>query len=1057
MSGPSWSAPNWSTPADLGNPVAWSDAGLGGQGGSGQRVSGGVRYTVGPTLGSGGMGRVLLGHDPVLQRELAVKEALTPAAAGRLCREARLLARLDHPSIVAIYDADLQVPWFAMRLVRGATLSEAIARSADLDARLRLLRHLLSACEGVAHAHAAGIVHRDLKPDNILVSDLGETQVLDWGLAADLAERPADATDNSAESEPLDGQMTTAGSVLGTPRYLSPEAARGEPLDRRADVWSLGVLLWQTLVGANPWGNCQVPEMLARLRRGESPVPQDDEQALALAGPGLPLELLAVARWATAADPNQRYADARAMAADLEAWLDGRHVSAHRYTRGQLFWRAVKTLRLPLTVGAVALVVVAAVLAVATQRVVQERDTAQTALIASQRAQAGLSAAQALAAVEAGRGPEAEQAAAQALHGAVGQADAAVARGVVAQLAAGPRVALLQARTLPGCREAVVAEDGREVLCRGDGGLALWPAGADAPRWKVALGLQNAVLPPLDATESADRLVVQTGNDLVQVLRRSDGQPVGSAVPAGGPKPLRLARGVAAQSYGPRLALTDLASGRQQVLPACGGAGLLVEAVAPHHRDGWWMLCSDGSLRLINGDGERTVAQTPLRAPLANATALQVNEAGIAWIGSSKGHVLRVDAAAASPPSTAPLADLNDPTLRAAAEAGLARPMSSLIRELEPVGPWLAVRGDRGEVRLVDPQSLKVVAQLPGSAHGNLVAVALGKSDQLVSGGPAVQRWQVPALGAPSLLEVAERRSVTGVCRLRDGVVVGQGPGDVEKFDALTHAPLWRSRWQSGVIKAVACDRERDTVWAVGMTDHAVVQLSGRDGRRLGQSPLAAPARRLLAREGGWLAASFVGGLWSGGAPGAAGSAPDAPQLLGEANADWTDLDGGDTGANATACAVEGRSGEVAAIRGKTLQRLAILPGTRTCAIPRDGGVVIASDERVQWLRPSGPVWTQPLAARPADLAVDGDIAAVALLDGSTQVLRLSDGQLVAHLSGHGERVAALLFDPFEPAILWTASWDGSLRRWHGSAWREPAQKLVDAANLRWGSQAETR
>ena len=116
------------------------------------------------------MGRVLLGHDPVLHREVAVKEALVPGAAGRLRREAQLLARLDHPSIVAIYDADLQVPWFAMRLVRCATLSEAITRSADLQARLKLLRHLLSACQGVAHAHAVGIVHRDLKPDNILVS-----------------------------------------------------------------------------------------------------------------------------------------------------------------------------------------------------------------------------------------------------------------------------------------------------------------------------------------------------------------------------------------------------------------------------------------------------------------------------------------------------------------------------------------------------------------------------------------------------------------------------------------------------------------------------------------------------------------------------------------------------------------------------------------------------------------------------------------------------------------------------------------------------------------------
>src|SRR5262249_31591752 len=139
-------------------------------------------------IARGGMGRVVEATDMVLGRVVAVKEALATGAEAkrRFARETRITARLEHPSIVPVYDAGIGpagTPFYVMRKVTGRPLERLVREATTLDQRLALLPHVVAAANAVAHAHRRGVIHRDIKPANILVGELGETIVIDWGLA----------------------------------------------------------------------------------------------------------------------------------------------------------------------------------------------------------------------------------------------------------------------------------------------------------------------------------------------------------------------------------------------------------------------------------------------------------------------------------------------------------------------------------------------------------------------------------------------------------------------------------------------------------------------------------------------------------------------------------------------------------------------------------------------------------------------------------------------------------------------------------------------------------
>ena len=229
-------------------------------------------FTITAQIGVGGMGEVYQATDTNLKRQVAIK-VLPAAVAGdadrlaRFQREAEVLAALNHPNIAAIYGLEKTPDFTAlvMELVEGDDLSQRIARGAlPIDEALPIAKQIAEALEA---AHEQGIVHRDLKPANIKVRPDGTVKVLDFGLAK--AMEPAAASSAEAMNSPtLSLHATQAGIILGTAAYMSPEQASGKPVDKRADVWSFGVVLLEMLTGQRLFDGETVSHTLADVLRG---------------------------------------------------------------------------------------------------------------------------------------------------------------------------------------------------------------------------------------------------------------------------------------------------------------------------------------------------------------------------------------------------------------------------------------------------------------------------------------------------------------------------------------------------------------------------------------------------------------------------------------------------------------------------------------------------------------------------------------------------------------------------------------------------------------------
>jgi tetratricopeptide (TPR) repeat protein len=298
-----------------------------------------LHYRLEGEFARGGMGRILLARDRRLDRPVALKEVHPEAGPGahrRFVREALVTARLQHPSIVPVYEAGRWpdgLPFYAMKLVEGRSLQAVVLGARDLGARLALLPHLIAVADAVAYAHGQRVVHRDLKPANVLVGPFGETVVVDWGLARVLDEPEAAFHDGPDAAVP-DGR-TVAGTVLGTPHYMPPEQARGAPADERSDVYALGAMLYFLLTGAPPHAGTTHEEVLASAaaRRPE---------AVERREPEAPADLVAIVRKAMEPAPERRYPTARELAEDLRRFQTGQLVSAYRYSTRELLRRFVR-------------------------------------------------------------------------------------------------------------------------------------------------------------------------------------------------------------------------------------------------------------------------------------------------------------------------------------------------------------------------------------------------------------------------------------------------------------------------------------------------------------------------------------------------------------------------------------------------------------------------------------------------------------------------------------------------------------------------------------------
>jgi serine/threonine protein kinase len=270
----------------------------------------GTRYDLVEKIGQGGMGTVYLVRDRELDRPVALKvlNALPDDAQtrDRLVHEARIIARLEHPSIVPVHDSGVLPDgrfFYAMKWVRGKRLDEEAERPCMLTERLQLFQKV---CDAVAFAHAHGIIHRDLKPQNIMIGEFGEVLIMDWGIATMVGDK-----------------NRHPGAVLGTPGYMAPEQARGDPalIDQRADVYALGAVLYFLLSGKPP----VYKQPLARSGQTEP---------AALVSPrrmdrSVPRPLVAVCRMALASDLKKRYDGAAELAGDVADFLAGRRVRAY--------------------------------------------------------------------------------------------------------------------------------------------------------------------------------------------------------------------------------------------------------------------------------------------------------------------------------------------------------------------------------------------------------------------------------------------------------------------------------------------------------------------------------------------------------------------------------------------------------------------------------------------------------------------------------------------------------------------------------------------------------
>jgi tetratricopeptide (TPR) repeat protein len=253
------------------------------------------KYRVVGKIGQGAMGEVYKAHDPLLNRYVALK-TISPSLAAdsefreRFRREAQSAARLNHPNIVTVFDfgEESGITYMAMELLEGVDLREALRRRSlgHLGRKLEVMAQL---CDGLAFAHSQGVVHRDLKPGNVHIQPTGHVKVLDFGLARLGA-----------------SEMTRAGTVMGTPHYMSPEQVRGERADPRSDVFSLGALFYEVVSGHRAFEGGVVAEVLQAIVTKEP-------EPLRRRVPDVPAALVPVIERALAKSPDRRFRDAGEM------------------------------------------------------------------------------------------------------------------------------------------------------------------------------------------------------------------------------------------------------------------------------------------------------------------------------------------------------------------------------------------------------------------------------------------------------------------------------------------------------------------------------------------------------------------------------------------------------------------------------------------------------------------------------------------------------------------------------------------------------------------------
>ena len=922
-----------------------------------------ARYEDGGLLGEGGMGEVRAARDARLDREVALKVARDPSGEAAMIREAHLTARLDHPGVVVVHGAG-RLPdgraYYTMPVLRGRTLEAAIAEAPNLAARLRLVRNLVDACSAVAHAHEAGVLHRDLKPCNLLIGRHGETRVADWGLAAPL--------------QP-DG-LTLADPPHGTPGFQSPEQAAGARLGPRSDVYSLGATLG-VLLGE---GAAEAPELAAIATRATRPLPED------------------------------RYPSATALADDLLAWFEGRRVSAHAYSSGELLRRLLRRWRGPIAGTAAALIVVATALTAAAVNVVRERNRAliaeEDATTASASAELSLAralVANARVAAAQGRRADAEILAANALK----LAPSPAARGVLARFGVEARPARISASPLPSCQLIAVSRDGRRVACALGEHVELYAEGGEVVR------LPGAVTGLAFAGDTGP-LVLQGQGGALSAWQDGELRPqnthVGSGLMFSGAAP-----GLAAVLLRGWVQIVGLGGGEGQVYLGCGPRRLVLQVWVESERQAV-LACGDAqgeaATVILSAFDAPPELLTTLELADGTPTALAANETGQRLaVGTTQGVVL--------------LLDRNTGAIRRL-KTGDA-PIDSLAWR----GDLLAVAEARGDVGVWD---LNTGLRLTFIPSGPATVSWLGDRRLRVVGAQ-IEDWQIPEEHAPGVLPQGEGVSAVAVSPDGQWVASALGNGEVLVLELATGAVVLRARLDTSVAKALAFSPDGAELAAgVAGTAPAMV-LDVATGAPVRALP-ASRVRRLAWSSGSLVVASYGDQLQRF-------SEEDRSFSFGAPVQDLS--------------AARGTDDVILLLDDGRILRLGPRGEPTQLGLAPNGVAVAAGAQRIAVLLPGG---FQTLGgdlveiggARALSIALSPDERwiAVGQLDGQISLWSAADGALLATLSAHTQRAQTLAFTPSGEALI-SGSWDANVAVWDLRHLEQDTAALSGALEAAWG------
>lgn len=326
---PVFDAKGWSkafTPSDA---IAYESAGL--KVGS---VLGG-RYEILKILGEGGMGAVYKAHDAEVDRIVALK-VIRPDLAGsedilrRFRQELVLTRQITNRNVVRIYDLGVAdgMRFISMEYIEGQELADLIRSRGKLPPK-EAAEIMLQVCRGLAAAHSEGVVHRDLKPQNVMIDKQGRAAVMDFGIAHSM-EAPVAADVHSGGNDEQSANLTRVGSLLGTPRYMSPEQARKEAVDRRSDLFTVGLMLYELVMGELPRGPATLLEILRERSATQIRPPAEVD-------PQVPRALSAIVARCLKLNPAERYQTADQIVHDLEIWLGIRK-------RYQVNWKTISAM-----------------------------------------------------------------------------------------------------------------------------------------------------------------------------------------------------------------------------------------------------------------------------------------------------------------------------------------------------------------------------------------------------------------------------------------------------------------------------------------------------------------------------------------------------------------------------------------------------------------------------------------------------------------------------------------------------------------------------------------